>query len=206
MLSYLNGEKMENRNIIIILLVIIVVLAAAIGFVLLNPTHAKEPTKVKVTSDKEQYEGGKLSIELTDLNRTPLSKEVVNITITDKKGKVVVDDVVKTNSKGKAKLDFNLKKGKYTVNVTYGGNENYTGNSTTQNLKTKEAATKTISSNSQSSSGTKYDINNLPPSNDPYPETNRYFIDENHVKQEYQDGYMRTVDVRTGEIHSLGFK
>ena len=73
-------------------------------------------------------------------------------------------------------------------------------------MKTKEAATKTISSNSQSSSGTKYDINNLPPSNDPYPETNRYFIDENHVKQEYQDGYMRTVDVRTGEIHSLGFK
>ena len=197
---------MENKHIIIILLVIIVVLAAAIGFVLLNPTHAKEPTKVKVTSDKEQYEGGKLSIELTDLNRTPLSKEVVNITITDKKGKVVVVDVVKTNSKGKAKLDFNLKKGKYTVNVTYGGNENYTGNSTTQNLKTKEAATKTISSNSQSSSGTKYDINNLPPSNDPYPETNRYFIDENHVKQEYQDGYMRTVDVRTGEIHSLGFK
>ena len=197
---------MENKHIIIILLVIIVVLAAAIGFVLLNPAHAKQPTKVKVTSDKEQYEGGKLSIELTDLNRTPLSKEVVNITITDKKGKVVVDDVVKTNSKGKAKLDFNLKKGKYTVNVTYGGNENYTGNSTTQNLKTKEAATKTISSNSQSSSGTKYDINNLPPSNDPYPETNRYFIDENHVKQEYQDGYMRTVDVRTGEIHSLGFK
>ena len=28
---------------------------------------------------------------MTDLNRTPLSKEVVNITITDKKGKVVVD-------------------------------------------------------------------------------------------------------------------
>jgi flagellar hook assembly protein FlgD len=140
---------MENKHIIIILLVIIVVLAAAIGFVLLNPAHAKEPTKVKVTSDKEQYEGGKLSIELTDLNRTPLSKEVVNITITDKKGKVVVDDVVKTDSKGKAKLDLDLKKGKYKVNVTYGGNENYTGNSTTQNLKTKEAATKTISSNSQ---------------------------------------------------------
>ena len=145
---------MENKHIIIILLVIIVVLAAAIGFVLLNPTHAKEPTKVKVTSDKEQYEGGKLSIELADLNRTPLSKEVVNITITNKKGKVVVDDGVKTDSKGKAKLDLDLKKGKYKVNVTYGGNENYTGNSTTQNLKTKEAATKTISSNSQSSSGT----------------------------------------------------
>lgn len=52
----------------------------------------------------------------------------------------------------------------------------------------------------------KYDINNLPPSNDPYPETNRYFVDQYHVKQEYADGYMRTVDIRTGEIHSLGFK
>lgn len=129
---------MENRNIIIILLVIIVVLAAAIGFVLLNPTHAKEPTKLKITSDKEQYEGGELSIVLTDLNKTPLSKEIVNITITDKKGKVVVDDVVKTNSKGKAKLDLKLKKGNYKVNVSYGGNENYTGNNTTQKLKIKE--------------------------------------------------------------------
>ena len=129
---------MENKNIIIILLVIIVILAAVIGFMLLNPTVAKEPTKIKITSDKEQYEGGKLSITLTDLNKTPLSKEIVNITITNKKGKVVVDDVVKTNSKGKAKLDLNLKKGKYKVNVSYGGNENYTGNNTTQKLTIKE--------------------------------------------------------------------
>ena len=129
---------MENRNIIIILLVIIVALAAAVGFMLMNPTNAKEPCKIKITSDKEQYKGGELSIVLTDLNKTPLSKEIVNITITDKKGKVVVDDVVKTNSKGKAKLDLKLKKGNYKVNVSYGGNENYTGNNTTQKLKIKE--------------------------------------------------------------------
>ena len=129
---------MENRNIIITLLVIIVALAAAIGFMLMNPTHTKEPCKIKITSDKEQYKGGELSIVLTDLNKTPLSKEIVNITITDKKGKVVVDDVVKTNSKGKAKLDLKLKKGNYKVNVSYDGNENYTGNNTTQKLKIKE--------------------------------------------------------------------
>ncbi len=129
---------MENKNIIIILLVIIVVLAAAIGVMLFNQSNAKEPTKIKILTDKEQYEGGELKIKLTDLNKTPISKAVVNITITNKKGKVVVDDVVKTNSKGKAKLDLNLKKGKYKVNVTYGGNENYTGNNTTQKLKIKE--------------------------------------------------------------------
>ena len=125
-------------KIIIALVVIIIVLAAAVGFVLLNPTHAKEPTKIKITSDKSQYEGGNISVKLTNLNGTAISKEIVNITITNNKGKVVVDDVVKTNSKGKANLNLNLKKGKYDVNVTYGGNENYTGNNTTQKLTIKE--------------------------------------------------------------------
>ena len=129
---------MENKNIIIILLVVIVILVAAIGGVLLYQTTLKEPTKIIITSDKEQYEGGELSIRLTDLNKTPISKEIVNVTIINSKGKVVVDDVVKTNSKGKAKLDLDLKKGKYKVTVSYGGNENYTGNSTTQKLTIKE--------------------------------------------------------------------
>ena len=143
---------MENKNIIIILIVAIVVLAAVIGFILMNPTHTKVPCKIKITSDKEQYKGGKLSVQLTGLNNTPLSKEVVNITVTDKKGKVVVDDVVKTNSKGKAKLDLKLKKGKYKVNVSYGGNENYTGDNATQKLTIKEKAVKSDNSGSSTAS------------------------------------------------------
>lgn len=145
---------MENKNIIIILLVIIVVLAAAIGFVLLNPTNAKEPTKIKITSDKEQNTDGELSIKLTDLNKTPISKQIVNITITDKKGNVVVDDVVKTDSKGKASLDLDLDEGKYIVNVSYGGNQNYTGNSTTQKLIIKEEVVEAEPASSSSSSST----------------------------------------------------
>ena len=129
---------MENKHIIIILLVIIVILIAAIGVALLNPMHAKEPTKIKITSDNSQDEGGKLSINLADLSENPISKEIVNITIKDKKGKVVVDDVVKTDSKGKAKLDLNLKKGKYDVTVSFGGNENFTGDNDTQKLTIKE--------------------------------------------------------------------
>ncbi|WP_296883693.1 hypothetical protein [uncultured Methanobrevibacter sp.] len=144
---------MENKNIIIILVVIIVILAAAMGIMFLNPMHAKEPTKIKITSDKEQNEGGELSIQLTDLNKTPLSKEVVNITVTNSKGKVVVDDVVKTDSKGKAKLDLDLKKGKYNVTVSYNGNKNYTGNNTTQKLTIKEEVTEsTVSGGSSQSS------------------------------------------------------
>ena len=147
---------MNNKNIIIILIIIIVILAAAIGFTVLNPMHAKEPTKIKITSDKEQEEGGKLSIQLTDLNKTPLSKEIVNVTITNGKGKVVVDNVVKTNSKGKASLNLNLKKGKYNVTVNYGGNENYTGNNTTQKLTIKEEEKVVEATVEQSSSEPQY--------------------------------------------------
>ena len=115
---------MENKNIIIILLVIIVILAAAIGFMVLKPMHAKEPTKIKVTSNKTLYEGKDLTVKLTDLNKTPLSKQNVNITV--------------KNDKGNAKMDLKLQKGKYDVDVSYGGNENYTGNNTTQKLTVKE--------------------------------------------------------------------
>ena len=129
---------MENKNIIIILVAVIIVLAAILGVMFLHQTSAKEPTKIKITSNKTLTEGDSLSIKLTDLNKTPISKEVVNITVTNSKGKVVVDNVVKTDSKGKAKLDLDLKKGKYNVTVSYGGNENYTGNNTTQKLTIKE--------------------------------------------------------------------
>ena len=129
---------MENKNIIIILLVIIVVLAAAIGFVLLNPANAKEPTRLIITSDDEQNEGGDLSIKLTDLNKTPVSNEIVNIRITDSNGNVVVDDVVKTNSKGKANMDLDLNEGEYIVNVSYEGNDNFKASNATQKLTIKE--------------------------------------------------------------------
>ena len=129
---------MENKNIIIILVVIIVILAAAIGFTVLKPMHAKELTKIKITSNKTLNEGDNLSVKLTDLNKTPLSKENVNITVKNDKGKVVANKTVKTNDKGNAKMDLNLKKGKYEVSVSYGGNENYTGNNTTQELTIKE--------------------------------------------------------------------
>lgn len=149
---------MENKNIIIILIVIIIILIAAIGVMFLQTSNAKEPTKIKITSDKEQYEGGELSVQLTDLNKTPLSKEIVNITIKNSKGKVVVDDVVKTNSKGKAKIDLDLKKGKYNVTLSYGGNENYTGNNTTQKLTIKEeVVAQTSVSSTNSNGGNNYD-------------------------------------------------
>ena len=143
---------MENKNIIIILLVIIVILAVAVGFMVLKPMHAKEPTKIKVTSNKTLSEGQDMSVKLTDLNKTPLSKQKVNITIKDSKGKVVANKTVKTDDKGNAKMDLKLKKGNYDVAVSYGGNENYSGNNTTQKLTIKEKVVEVKSSSGSSGS------------------------------------------------------
>lgn len=129
---------MENKNLIIVVLVIIVILAAAIGITVLHPFDTKEPSKVKITSNKTLVEGSALTFKLTDLNKTPISDEIVNITVTDSKGKVVFDNVVKTDSKGKAKVDLDLKKGKYNVTVSFGGNNNYTASNDTQKLTVKE--------------------------------------------------------------------
>lgn len=129
---------MENKNIIIILVAVIIVLAAILGVMFLQANNTKEPTKIKITSNKTLTEGDNLSIKLTDSNSTAISNETVKITILDKKGKAIVNETVKTNSKGKANVDLDLKKGKYNVTVTYGGNDNFTGSNATQKLTIKE--------------------------------------------------------------------
>lgn len=143
---------MENKQIVIILLIVIVILAAAIGFVLFSQATAKNSTVVKITSDAKQNEGGKLSVKLTDLSDNPIEKEIVNVKITNKNGEVVVDDVVKTDANGNAKLDLDLKKGKYDVNVTFDGNDKYASDNETQKLTIKEKEVATAESQSSSSS------------------------------------------------------
>lgn len=196
---------MENKNIILILLVIIVILAAVVGILFLNSTSAKEPTKIKITSDKEQYEGGELSIKLTDLNKTPISKQIVNITITNSKGKVVVDDVVKTNSKGKASLDLDLDEGKYFVNVSFGGNENYTGNNTTQKLIIKEEVVEAQSTTSSSQNTIREEYKVTSDGWNPREhEVSRESIGDGYERVMYDDYYMRVVD-QDGNIVSYGY-
>ena len=196
---------MEDKNIIIILIVIIIALAVIMGAMFFTKSDAKKATELQITSNDTINVGDNLTVQLDDADNIALSKQKITIEVKDKNGKAVLNKTVKTNSKGKASLDLNLNKGEYDVSVAYAGNGNFTKSAATQKLNVGEVKTQTVSSSSASSS-TPYDINNLPPTNDPYPETARYFLDEYHVKQEYADGYMRSVDIRTGEIHSIGFK
>ena len=191
---------MENKNIIIILVAVVVVLAVVAGVMFMQSGNAKEPTKVKITSDKEQYEGGKLKVQLTDLNKTALSKQKVNVIVKNKKGKAVVNKTVKTNSKGNANLDLDLKKGEYKVNVTYKGNENYTGNNTTQKLKIKEEVVEVA----PSVSSTSYDENYLEgPEVDSHGVTKEEVLRSGikDVKYDEENAIYVSYDPKTGTYH-----
>ena len=129
---------MEQKHIIIILLIVVVVLAATIAAMTLQSTNAQKDSKIAIVSNKTLYECDNLTVKLTDLNKTPIKKEFVNVTVVDKDGKVVVNKSIKTDSKGKATFKLGLDAGKYTVNASFEGNENFTGNNTTKKITIKE--------------------------------------------------------------------
>lgn len=171
---------------------------------------AKESTNLSVTTNNILYDGDNFGISLIGKEGKAIANATVDVNIIDANGGEN-HQVITTDEKGEGLVQLKgLTPGNYVVNVTYNGDNKHNGNDTSQNIEFKEnkaveASSQSSSSSSQSSS-TPYDINNLPPTNDPYPETNRYFINQYIVKQEYADGYMRTVDIRTGEIQSLGFR
>lgn len=155
---------MENKNIIIILLIVVVILAAAVAVMFLSPFDVKTDTKLAITSNATLYEGENLTVKLTDINGTEISGETVNVTITDENGGSYKYSII-TNVSGIGVLELDKTSGNYTVNCTYGGNENYTGNSTSQKLEILEEVVETQqtssepqgSSSSSSGGGLHYD-------------------------------------------------
>lgn len=137
----------SHKIIIVGLVVVVIALAVVLAGVIQVPT--KENVKLTFENKKSIEEGGKVKIKLTDMNGTPIKGQTVNISITDKKGTTDYHSVV-TNEKGVGKLKLDKDPGKYTVNCTYGGNENYTGNNTTQKLKITEKVVETEKADSTS--------------------------------------------------------
>ena len=129
------------------------------------------------------------TIRLTDLNNTPISNQRVNITIIDANGGKN-PQAVTTDANGDGRLQLNgLTLGNYTVNVTYGGNNNYTVCNTTQRLQMTEKVTPQASTTSTSSSKN-YD--------DGYWETSMDADFEYHTEY-YSDGNFRQYD-RSGRL------
>lgn len=143
-----------NYNKIIIVLVLVLVVIVAAGILFLNQGHAKVDSKVIVTSNSTLNDGDNFTIRLTDLNNTSIANQTVNVTIIDANGGKN-PQVITTDANGDGSLQLNgLAVGNYTINVTYGGNNNYTSCNTTQKLEMKEKVvpTQTSSSSTYSSS------------------------------------------------------
>ena len=87
---------MEDKNIIIILVAVIIILAVAVGVMYFQSMNVSEQSIVKITSDNALYEGNDLSVELSDLNKTPISDADIDIVIKDKDGSWKVKPVMKT--------------------------------------------------------------------------------------------------------------
>ena len=207
-----------DKNKIIIIALIAIIAALLVGFVAMMPNTNKEDTKLAFKGNTTIADGDSIKIKLTDDNGTALVNQEVNITIIDDKSRSDYHSVV-TDDKGVGKLEIHKDAGKYTIAANYGGNEKYNGCNATEKITVEEevveepvAQQQTQSSQSaqstqtsSSSSPYKYSIDNLPPSNDPYPETNR-FQEGDYVYQDYEDGYRSVVNLKTGERTSGGFR
>ncbi len=189
----------------IIIALIVVILALLVGILAVMPNTAKTDSKLEIIGNDTFSEGDSLQIKLTDVNGTALTNQTVKITLTDKDN-YYSEDAVVTNDEGVGELKLDKSVGEYDVTVIYDGNDDYNGCNTTKKITIKEETVE-VKATQQSSqpSSSPYSINNLPPSNDPYPETGREQIDENTVMQTYEDGYISYVDLRTGKRTSGGF-
>lgn len=152
---------MEQKHIIIILLIVVVVLAAAMAVMILSPSMAKQETQITVTSNETVYEGDNLTFKLTDINSTGISNQTVNVTLKDSDGETSYFSAV-TNSDGIGTLKLDKSAGNYTVNVTFAGNDNYTGSTASQDLEINEEvveqpAAQQSSSSSSNGGGLHYD-------------------------------------------------
>lgn len=195
----------KNKIIILALIAVIVFLLVGLAFTVM-PNMIKKDTKLTFENNGAMAKGNSIEIKLTDADGSAIAGQAVNVEVTNKDNLKDYHSV-KTNDEGVGTLNLDKDAGEYDVTISYDGNDKYNVCNATKKIAIEEkVAEAEVTGSSQSSSSGSSGADNLPPSNDPYPETNRYYIDENHIKQEYADGYMRTVDVRTGEVHSLGFR
>ena len=126
---------MERNKIIIMgLMAVIVVLMIAIAAVMIDLN--KSDSDLAIASKKVDV-GGNLVVKLTDAAGNPIPDGVIHIKLTDKKGNTTSHDVT-TNSKGKAKLEMD-KKGKYSVECSFDGNDKFKSSSDKANVTVKKS-------------------------------------------------------------------
>ena len=126
---------MDRREIIIGLIVFFVIVLAVLMFT--GHDSAKD-TQLKILNGNTIGENSTIYVKLTDGEKQSLEGKTLSVKIFDSKGKEVFSKSAKTHVTGVAIVKIhNFTDGKYTINVTYAGDENYTSSSISQNVNIK---------------------------------------------------------------------
>ncbi len=133
---------MENNHKIIIALLCIIIIMLIISIATFSPLLIKEDTNLTI-SNKKIETGDPLIISLTDHHGNPIKNGTVHIKLKDEEG-IIIDENIKTNSKGKAKFKME-EKGKYSVECNFDENKHFKSSYTNGNLTVKKPTTKAVS-------------------------------------------------------------
>ncbi len=145
-----------ERNKIIIIALIILIAALLVGIVaMMMPNLNKQDANLVFKSKSKITEGGSLQVQLTSDNGEGIADQTVNVTFTDSNGANYYYSVL-TNDNGVGKLKLDKKPGKYSVTISYDGNDVYSSCNSTKNIKIEKKEVEATSSETQSSQPSAY--------------------------------------------------
>lgn len=124
----------------ILLAIIAIIAVLIIGLAVAMPGFGKEKANVTIKSNDTISQGESIKIELKDVNGTPIDNETVNVTLKDENGTEEVKVAIVTDNKGVAEVevDDEQEAGNYTVECKFEGNDNFTEDTTTQEIEIVE--------------------------------------------------------------------
>ncbi len=146
-----------NKNKIIIAILILIIMALVMGIALsMSDLGKKDDSVLNIKSGSELTRGESFSVKLTDVNGTPISNQIVNITITDNSGVTEYFSVV-TSAKGYAILKIDKSAGDYIIECKFGGNDRFNGTDAVQKITVKNDVVQAEPESTSSSSSSDYD-------------------------------------------------
>ena len=119
----------------VILGVIVFIVAIFGAFVLSSSAGDAGNSNLDILGNGTIEENGTLDVKLSNEDGVALKDKEIHVTVTNSKGKVVFEKSAKTYVNGVANVKLEkVKAGKYDVNVTFDGDENYTASSASGKL------------------------------------------------------------------------
>lgn len=128
-----------DKKELIILGILAVIAAVAIWFMYFSPVEsAADYSMLNIIGDGTIGENGTVYAKLANGENVALRDKEVHITVKDSNGSVVFEDSSKTYVNGVVNFKLtNVSAGKYDVNITFDGDENFTSCSVSEKLTIK---------------------------------------------------------------------